>query len=182
MFDLNSNEYDGASAIFNNGVPGKIEGVTISVERKKPEDPDLYPDFKLLVHDGTEATPLGQGFYTNDTDQKKQAINIQRIKSIASAVVPKDFVYPTANDYKGAITSLFTVINEHCKDKKVNVFATYGYSAKPSKYLGLRYFNFIEAEGATNSRLTKAFSDVMERPLDDAPQADAQKKVEDIDW
>ncbi len=173
---FNLNEFDNNTvSVFNNGVAGKVENVSIDIEKRRADEPDTYPPYKLVVTDGSGATPLNQGFYFSDEDtEARQTQTIQRIKSIAKAVVPADFVYPTVNSYKEAVDSLFKIIKEHAPDKKVNVFTTYGYvgQQKAAKYLGLRMFNFIESPDEAYSRLKPSNTDIMERPVADEPKSD----------
>lgn len=173
MFDLN--EKVAGSAVFNNGVAGKAVGVTVTVEKRKVDEPDSYPDYKVVVSDESGGMPINQGFYINSEDDKKrQDMTFQRVRSIADAVVDNDFVYPEHDGtYIAAMNALFKVIKENCDGKKVDVFVTYGYTAKPSKYLGLRMFNFIQKQGASFDRLKPSNTDVLERPEADAPKADA---------
>lgn len=176
MFDLNKKE--ALSAVFNNGVAGKAIGVSVTVEKRKVDEPDSYPDYKLIVSDESGGMPINQGFYINsDDDEKRQTMTYQRVKSIAEAVVPEDFVYPEVNGYIDAMNTLFKVIKENCDGKKVDVFVTYGYTAKPSKYLGLRMFNFIQKQGASFDRLKPTNSDILERTEADAPKADGEGAV-----
>ena len=171
MFDLNKKE--ALSAVFNNGVAGKAVGVNITVEKRKVDEPDSYPDYKVIVSDESGGMPINQGFYINsEDDEKRQQMTYQRVKSIADAVVPEDFVYPEVNGYVDALNTLFKVIKENADGKKVDVFVTYGYTAKPSKYLGLRMFNFIQKQGASFDRLKPSNTDILERPEADAPKAD----------
>lgn len=178
MFDLN--EKVNNISVFNNGVAGKTINVSVSVEKKQPGDADNQPDYKLVVLDESGAEPIKQGFFINDdhTDAKKTQ-TVQRIKSIAEAVVPEDFVYPEHNGtYAGAINALFKVINDNCNNKKVDVFTSYGYidkiaGPKPSRYLGLRMFDFIQKQNASFDRLKPKNTDILERPEADAPKADA---------
>lgn len=167
-FDLNDKGFENGSSVFNNGVAGRVDGVAISVEKRKTDEPDSYPPYKLVVNDGSGAAPINQGFYVNDgDDEKRQTMTLQRIKSIAKSVVPKDFVYPIYDTYTEAIDGLFKIINQHAEGKKVNVFTSYGYTGKPSKFLGLRMFNFIESQDEEFSRLKPSPSDVMDRPQED---------------
>jgi len=173
MFDLNKKE--AGSAVFNNGVAGKAVGVNVTVEKRKVDEPDSYPDYKLVVSDESGGMPINQGFYINsEDDEKRQTMTYQRVKSIADAVVPEDFVYPEVNGYMDAMTTLFKVIKENADGKKVDVFVTYGYTGKPSKYLGLRMFNFIQKQNPSFDRLKPSNTDVLERPEADAPKADGQ--------
>ena len=183
MFDLNKKE--AGSAVFNNGVAGKAVGVNITVEKRKVDEPDSYPDYKVIVSDESGGMPINQGFYINsEDDEKRQTMTYQRVKSIAEAVVPEDFVYPEVTGYIDAMNTLFKVIKENSDGKKVDVFVSYGYTAKPSKYLGLRMFNFIQKQNASFDRLKPSNSDILERPEADAPKADGEgtdvKKSADI--
>ena len=183
MFDLNKKE--AGSAVFNNGVAGKAVGVNVTVEKRKVDEPDSYPDYKVIVSDESGGMPINQGFYINsEDDEKRQQMTYQRVKSIADAVVPEDFVYPEVNGYIDALNTLFKVIKENADGKKVDVFVSYGYTAKPSKYLGLRMFNFIQKQDASFDRLKPSNTDILERPEADAPKADGQgtetKKSADI--
>ena len=174
MSTFNLNEKVAGSAVFNNGVAGKAVGVSVTVEKRKVDEPDSYPDYKLVVSDESGGMPINQGFYINsEDDDKRQQMTYQRVKSIADAVVPEDFVYPEVNGYIDAMNTLFKVIKENCDGKKVDVFVTYGYTAKPSKYLGLRMFNFIQKQNASFDRLKPSNTDILERPEADAPKADA---------
>jgi len=171
MFDLNKKE--AGSAVFNNGVAGKAVGVNITVEKRKVDEPDSYPDYKVIVSDESGGMPINQGFYINsEDDEKRQQMTYQRVKSIAEAVVPEDFVYPEVTGYIDAMNTLFKVIKENADGKKVDVFVSYGYTAKPSKYLGLRMFNFIQKQNASFDRLKPSNTDILERPEADAPKAD----------
>lgn len=173
MFDLNKKE--AGSPVFNNGVAGKALGVSVTVEKRKVDEPDSYPDYKLIVSDESGGMSINQGFYINsEDDEKRQQMTYQRVKSIAEAVVADDFVYPEVNGYIDAMNTLFKVIKENADNKKVDVFVSYGYAAKPSKYLGLRMFNFIQKQDASFDRLKPSNTDILERPEADSPKADEQ--------
>lgn len=175
MSTFNLNEKVAGSAVFNNGVAGKAIGVSVTVEKRKADEPDSYPDYKLVVSDESGGMPINQGFYINsEDDEKRQKMTYQRVKSIADAVVAEDFVYPEVNGYIDAMNTLFKVIKENADDKKVDVFVSYGYTGKPSKYLGLRMFNFIQKQDASFDRLKPTNTDILERPEADAPKADGQ--------
>ncbi len=180
-FNLNEFETTG-SVVFNNGVAGKVENVSISVEKRRADEPDTYPPYKLVVSDGSTAQPLNQGFYYNDNDDEaRQTMTLQRIKSIAKAVVPEGFVYPEVDTYEQAVNALFKVIKENCEGKMVNVFTSYGYAAKPNKFLGLRMFDFIENPNEVRSRLTPKPSDILVRPEADAPREESTATKSDSD-
>jgi hypothetical protein len=186
---FNLNDYDNtAISVFNNGSAGKVENVLVSIEKRKADEPDKNPPYKLIVTDNSGGTPINQGFYFDESDdEKRQTQTIQRIKSIAKAVLPADFVYPIVNSYSEAVNSLFKIIKDNCEGVKVNVFVTYGYvgQQKLAKYLGLRTFNFIEPTNVEFSRLKSSATDIMERPVADAPLPDSDgnsAKKSDDPW
>jgi hypothetical protein len=179
MFNLNDKSFDGGVAIFNGGVAGKVNNVGISVDRKKSTDPDNSPDYKVYFKDAQGAL-INQGFYYHKDnemyDEKRnkdlEVYLVSRVLSIAKAVVGKDYTFAEYQTSKEAIDGLFKLINENSADKTVNVFVTYGTTTKPSQYLGLRYFNFVESTDASPSRLVKNNTDQMERIVADAPQTE----------
>lgn len=189
MLDLNSKEFNTGSSIFNNGAAGKADNNTIDVEKKKAGEAETYPDYKLVVTDEAGAK-LNQGFYyptpnsqKSDEDNKKRAnMEIGRVLSIAKAVVGSDYEFPAVKTAKEAFDTLFKIIAKESGDNKFNVFATYGTIGYPSKYLGLRYFTFIEpAElpAGTTTRLKPAAADQLTRVMEDAPITDAASDSSD---
>lgn len=188
LFNFNERSVmSGGVAVFNNGNAGKVEDVKIEVAKRRADESDTYPMYKVIMTDKLGAQ-MNQGFYEFTENSMKDAEGnakmsgylIDRVLSIAQAVVPEGFVYPdiaeTGNlvkDTNVALDTLFKIINEHSKNTNVNVFTTYGTKQKPSRFLGLRYFNFVEKAGNTGfSRLTPKGDDQMERITEDAPQTD----------
>lgn len=195
MLDLNSKEFNTGSSIFNNGAAGKVNGVDIAVEKKKAGEPETYPDYKLVVIDQA-GNKLTQGFYYPKAkdgaspEDAKKSINTQvgRVIHIARAVLGEGYEFPSVKNAKEAFDMLFKLINDNAGGKKFNVFATYGTKNYPSKFLGLRYFTFIEpAElpAGKSSRLTVAAADQMERIMEDAPSTgstDSSDSSSDDEW
>lgn len=175
-FNLNEKPV-GSVTVFNNGVAGRVDNVTVNVEKRKLDEPDSYPPYKLIADDGSGGTPLTMGLYiTSEDDDAKQQQNYKQLYSIAEAVVPEEFVYPdTDGTYMGAMNTLFKVIKENAPNRKVSVFASYGYVDKNkiehvSKYLGLRKFDTIQRDDAKFDRMKPKPSDILERPAPDAPK------------
>ena len=68
MFDLNSNEFNTSVAVFNNRVAGKVDEVSLRVEKKESSDTSNSPDFKVfLIKDGAEMN--GAFWYPNPNDE-----------------------------------------------------------------------------------------------------------------
>lgn len=175
MFDLNNKEeFNTGSSVFNNGIAGVVKNVEIRVEKKTSEDHENAPDYKLFVKD--DKGEINGGFYIPSQDSSKSEEEnlkvakreVGRIVGIARAVMGDDYNLPEVQSAKEAYDKLFSLVRENSEGKKFNVFVTYGYTARPSKYLGLRYFDFIEKGGDVSKLATKA-SDVMERIDPDKP-------------
>ena len=175
-FNLNDSSFESSVVIFNNGVAGKVENVTMSVEKKQPGDADNVPDYKLIFKD-VNGGLVNQGFYYHKNnemyDAKRNADlerwTVGRVLSAAKAVVAKDFVFPEVSTSKEALDSLFKLIKDNSEGKPLNVFVTYGTIQKPSQYIGLRYFDFVESAETSPSKLNRKNGDMMERLVADAP-------------
>ena len=181
-FNLNDASFGGGATVFNNGNTGKVENVRMSVLKKSSTDPDNSPDYKLIMTDVTGGQ-VNQGFYyhkNNELYDEKRNSDLEtwlvsRVLSAAKAVVPVDFMFPEVANSKEALDSLFKIIKDNCDDKMVNTYVTYGTTNKPSQYLGLRYFNFVESADtpANMTRLKPSNTDQMEKITADAPQTGA---------
>lgn len=196
MLDLNSKEFNTGSSIFNNGAAGKVDNNTISVEKKKVDEPETYPDYKLIVTDEA-GNKLNQGFYyptpnaqkTEEENKKRANTEVGRVLHIAKAVLGNDYEFPAVKTAKEAFDVLFKLIAQNAGDRRFSVFVTYGTKNYPSKFLGLRYFTFIEPSelpAGTGSRLKIAAADQMERLSEDAPTGGATASTDtatnDDEW
>lgn len=181
--DLNGKDFEGGTAIFNGGNAGLAKDVTISVAKRQVDEPENYPDYKLTAKDAV-GSELTQGFYYfTPNPQKDEAFNekratqeVSRVLHVARAVMGADYKFPVIDSVKEAYDVLFTLVKDNAGDSKFNVFTTYGSSMRPSKYLGLRYFDFIEPAGGV-SRLYVKKGDSLERIVADAPQGNATDQV-----
>lgn len=192
MIDLNSKQFDSVSKIFNDGNAGKVDNVTLAVEKKKAGDHEKAPDFKLLVKDEA-GNMINAGFYyptkdpskTDEANQKYANMQVARVVHVARAVVGKDYDFPAVKSVKEAYETLFKIIGDEAGDKKFSVFVTYGSKLYAKKFLELRFFNFIEPVGTTPSRLKVTDSDLMERINPDqigAGSTATEDGVEDEEW
>jgi|TARA_R110000822_G_scaffold152112_4_gene291293 hypothetical protein len=173
--DLNGKEFEG-TAIFNGGNAGLAKDVSIFVNKRKVDEPENYPDYKLIIKDSSGAE-LSQGFYYfTPNAQKDEAYNdkratqeVSRVLHLTRAVMGSDYTFPAeVASVKEAYDLLFKLVNENVEGKTFNVFVTYGTTMRPSKYLGVRYFDYIEPAGGV-SRLRVKRTDSMERVVADVP-------------
>jgi len=178
-FNLNDGGFDGSVSIFNNGIAGKVNNVKIAVNKKTAVDPDNAPDYKVVFSDAIGDVnvgfyyPVANPLFDEKRNKDLEGWTIGRILSIAKSVLPKDFVFENKDTVKEVVDYLFSLIRQNSEGKTVNVFVTYGTTQKASKYLGLRYFDFVESSDTTVSRLAKKPADLMERIEADAPATDS---------
>jgi hypothetical protein len=175
MFDLNEKKF-GGTVVFNNGQGGLVKDVIISVEKKKAEEPDTYPAYKLVIEDNTGGK-INQGFYypkndpqkSQEDNNKREVREVSRIVHIAKAVMGADYEFPKVDNANEAYDTLFKLIRDNAGAKKYNVFVTYGTAGYASKFMGLRYFDFIEDAATPVTRLRTKAGDLLERVEQDTP-------------
>lgn len=195
-FNLNDDSLGGNTAVFNDGIAGKVDNVTIEIVKKKIEESDNSPDYKMFFTDDKKAK-VNQGFYyyqdkddlSPEENHKKAGYTISRILSAAKAVVPTDFKFPEVADKSAneIIDMLFEIISENQEGVKVNVFCTYGTVRSPKRFLNPRYFDYIEkanTEGFT--RLRKKGDDLMSLIVEDESSNNSNvgsgMSTDDMSW
>ena len=173
MIDLNGKQFEG-TAIFNGGNAGLAENVTLAVTKRQVSEPENYPNYKLVVKDEA-GSEVSQGFYvfkpqagkTDEQNQTRENQEISRLIHLGRAVMGPEFEFPQVNSMQEAYDAIFGIVTDNAPGNKYNVFVTYGTARKPSKYLGIRYFDFIEPTSGV-SKLRVRNSDNMERVVPDA--------------
>ena len=172
MIDLNGKDYEGTT-IFNGGNAGLAQNVTISVNKRQVDEPENRPDYQLVIKDKS-GSEISQGFYYfkpkgEDAvyDKKRETQEVSRIVHLARAVMGNDYQFPAVTSPKEAADTLFKIVKENAGNKEFNVFVTYGTAFKPSKYLGVRYFDFIESASGPSHLVAKK-SDNMIRLVEDS--------------
>lgn len=174
MIDLNDKQFEGSVKIINNGKAGLVRDVDISITKKAIDEPDNRPDYKLIVKD-----PIGEvtrGFYyfkpnpekSTDYNALRESQEISRVVHLVRAVMGQTYKLPEVNTAKEAFDALFEIIMNNVEGKKFNIFLTFGSKKKPSNYLEIRYFDFIESANDI-SRLRVKNTDNMERIIPDQP-------------
>lgn len=185
MMDLNSSEFATKEIkVFNNGEAGKVKNVKVAVEKRKVDEPESHPDYKLIFTDENGGSVNMGVYYWKDNPQKSDEQNtrskgffIQRLLSVAKSLLGNDYVFPAVKSDDDAVNVIMKLVNNAVKggNNVINLFTTYGTTGYPKKFLNVRFFDFIEAvdtpDGA--SRLNPKRDDLMIRPVDDGEQADA---------
>lgn len=173
--NLNDEQFAG-SRIFNNGVAGLAKDVTISVVKKTDEDHQNAPEYKLVATDSNGGSANSPFYYFSPRDgateeevTKSRNGEIARLVSLARAVMGEEYKLPQVESVQEALDVVMELVRDNAGSKKFNVYATYGTAYRPSQYIGLRKYNFIEP-ATENSTLTPSPSDNLERVTPDAPK------------
>ena len=192
MLNLNGNEFKSQSvAIFNNGIAGKVENVSIAVEKKKSDDPDMAPDYKIIFTDDIGSINMGIYYPTDQSTDQQIKLTVGKVLAITRAVMGDEHVFPEVSSAKEAIDVCLKLVNKNQETAKVNVFASYGTQDKPKNYLGVyKNFDFVEKAGTTPSKLKVTrnpnrpqYNDLLERIEADAPKESAvETAASDEDW
>lgn len=194
MINLNGSEFNSpVVAIFNNGIAGRVDNVNISVEKRKMEDPDNAPAYKVIFTDDLGSVNMGIYYPTEESTDSQNKMLAQKCADITKAVMGDDYVFPEFNSYKELVDGCMKVIAQNSAEAKVNIFVTYGTMGYPKNYLGIyKNFSFIEKTGTTPTKLRLSinpnkpqYNDLLERIMQDSNnQADAplQKEVPTNDW
>lgn len=180
MINLNS-FVDSSSdvSIFNDGIAGKVNNVSVSIVKKQASDNANSPDYKIFYKDGKGE--VNDGIYYPQESDTNPGFALQRLIHVLNAVDPATVgvEMPTFPDYKTATDYLMKAIHAGAsKGGKVNVFVNYGTEGYPKAYLTVRKINFIEhaTKEEITSRLTPTnntdpsksmYNDLMVRPKAD---------------
>jgi hypothetical protein len=179
MIDLNGVDFaEKVVKVFNNGVGGKVDNVTIKVEKKSLDGHVNAPDYNVVFTD-SEGASASAGFYYEGNEQ----ILISRALHVGRAVLGAEYKFPPAENTKDALNKIMKLIKDNSEGKLFNTFCTYGNANyKPSQYLNIRFFDFIEPADTENTRLRVKNGDLLEKVAQDAPTTKASDAGADDDW
>jgi hypothetical protein len=187
MINLNGSEFNSpVVGIFNNGVAGRVNNVAISVEKMvKVDMMDKNPDYRVIFTDDIGSINLGIYYPGEQSTDSQNKILAQKCADIVKAVAGDAFVFPEFGSYKELVDGCMKIVASNCDGKLVNVMATYGTMGQPKKFLGIyKNFNFIEAAGATPTRIKVSrnpnkpeYDDLFDRIVEDAPMASSGIQV-----
>lgn len=172
--NLNNDEFDASegAAIFNNGKAGIAENVTLSLEKKKPEDKEKAPDYKIVFTDENGGSCNYSLWYVESETQyssveeqiKKQG---KVLKHLAHAILGEGFQFPEFANAKGMLDGVMKAIKGGLKPGlKFRVFANYGAGKYTKLYIQPRtWVPFLEPMSVDieETRLKQGNLDVMSR-------------------
>jgi hypothetical protein len=200
MYNLNDASFDAAEgkAIFNKGVAGVAENITMTIVKRKAEDKPGSPEYKLVFTDAEGGSCNTSFWYVEkDTDYATIADQIQKqgkvLKHVIHAIYGDTYQFPNGfNSAKELLDGCMLLIRDGlAAAPKFRVFANYGSTQGVKKYIQPRsWVPFMEpmTVAVADTRLKAGNIDAMERIQEDsfvAPTsgaASADSIVEGDDW
>lgn len=145
MINLNDEKYNANDiSVFNNGVAGIVENVTIVVEKKTADDKENAPDYKLVCTDETGAScnmgiyyPSASQYNTEEKAVEKMAKGLKHLITVFN-LQPNS--YP---DGKSMLDGVMNMLRTEVKGKKVRMIATYGNTTNPKGFIQPRGLNWV---------------------------------------
>ena len=154
MINLNDNAFDAkqGAAIFNNGVAGVVENITVAVNKRKPEDKENSPEYKLSFADSKGAT-CNTSFWYVDKATQYQTVEDQIkkqgtvLKHVIHAIYGGDYQLPTFNSPKEMLDGCMKIVRDGLvSGTKFRIFANYGSTQSIKSYIQPRsWVPFIES-------------------------------------
>jgi hypothetical protein len=172
MINLNDASFDAAEgkAIFNGGNAGIVENVTVSVVKKKPEDKENSPEYKLSFTDAMGGECNTSFWYVEkDTEYSTVAEQVQKqgktLKHVIHAVHGATYQFPNFNSAREMLDGCMKIIRDGLAAKpQFRVFANYGTTSSVKKYIQPRsWVPFMEpmSVGIADTRLKPGNLDAM---------------------
>lgn len=198
MYNLNDSGFDAASGnavIFNGGVAGLVNDVKMSVYKKKPDDKENAPDYKITFTDGNGGECSTSYWYvTKDTQYNTVDEQVRRqgksMKHIIHAIYGADYEIPVnATNAKELLDQSMKCIKDGLATAgKFRIFATYGTLNATKQYIQPRsWVPFVESMSVDQSQTRLKLAptvDAMERIVKDEVEvtAKADELLEGDDW
>ena len=143
MINLNDSAFDAKAgvAIFNDGKAGIVENVIASVNKKKAEDKQGSPEYKLTFTDEAGATCNSSFWYVEQATAyatveeliKKQGTIL---KHILHAIYGADYQLPNFQSAKEMLDGCMKLIREGAAaGHKFRMFANYGSTQSVKNYI-----------------------------------------------
>lgn len=172
MIDLNGGDFAEREylPVFNKGVAGRVEKVTIRIDKRGIDDTPGAPLYKINAIDSEGAEVNAAFFFKEESDTRNNGFLVNRAVHLARAVVGGDYKFETFETYAATLDYLFKLVTKESIGKTFTIFCTYGNIKHASQYMGLRFFEFIEAGNVSveDSRLVKKKDDLLVKVEEDA--------------
>jgi uncharacterized protein (DUF736 family) len=189
MINLNDESFDKVGgSIFNGGVAGIVENVTVTLEKKKPEDKEGSPDYKVIFTDSSGASCNTPFWYVKEATQYKsveQQVLAQGkvLKHLVHALHDPTYVFPSFETAEAMLNGCMKIIRDSLNPAlKFRIFANYGSTSSIKKFLQPRsWVPFIEPQTVpiSETRLKVGNLDQMVQIKEDAPETTAAATTDD---
>lgn len=175
--NLNDRNFDvGDVTIFNEGKAGRVNDVTLRVEKKDSSDTSRSPDWKVFYTDPAGGE-VNDGYYYLDQKHEKFKTHLKyqgaALKHLLHAVFGEKMQIPEFKTAKEMLDKCMTELSKTPEDKKFRVGVSYGTGTRPSAYLRVKpYPVFIEPMSVpeAESRIVFTGDYLMQRPVADAEE------------
>ncbi len=143
MINLNDASFDAAEgkAIFNGGNAGIAENVILSISKKKPEDKDGSPDYKLTFTDDKGGSCNSSYWYVEKATEyssiEDQVTKQGKVmKHVIHALHGQSYQFPNFNSAREMLDGCMKIIREGLASQpKFRVFANYGTTSSVKNYI-----------------------------------------------
>lgn len=191
QINLNDESFDAKEGgkAFNGGVAGVVENVKISLEKKKPEDKEKAPDYKVVFTDANGAKAEMPFWYIKEATSYKsvdQLVQAQGkvLKHLIHAVLGSSTQFPPFNNPVEMLDGCLKLMKTKQNPNDLfRAFANYGTPDYPKSFIQIRtWVPFVEIGSAEAGRLVAGNNDNLVRLQPDnagatsagsAPAADA---------
>ena len=133
--NLNDAQYEVKSVkVFNGGVAGVVKNCGIRVERRKADEPDTAPKYRVIVSD-SEGAEVNKAYFGNFEKSSPKALEffVKEMKHLAGLF--KVELPATIDSYNSLLDVTMRGCFENTASRLVNVAVSYGTTSYPSKYL-----------------------------------------------
>lgn len=134
MINVNDSQYELKDIkIFNNGVAGIVNNVTMSITKKTAQDADNAPAYKLILKNDTGE--INKGYFNNFDNSSESALQffVKEMKHLAGLVGIE--LPSSVASYNELLDITMKSVKDNIGDKLFNVFVSYGTKERPNKYL-----------------------------------------------
>lgn len=192
--NLNDDSYNAKEgvAIFNGGNAGVAENVTLTIEKRKADEKDTAPEYKVVFTDESGASCNIPFWYITE-DTKYDTVDQQIIKKgkvfkhLIHAMYGPDYTIPNFKNAKELLDGIMKLLREGSASAgKFRVFVNYGTKEHSKKFIQPRsWVPFMESMNisTTDTRLVPGDLDCMVRIQEDTVSSSAASMTgADDDW
>lgn len=187
MIDLNDSRYDEKTVkIFNGGEAGVVKNCDVRIEKRKENDKETMPLYRMIFTDETQAE-INDGLFDNFDNMSEKALDffVRKMKHLAKTFnteLPKE-----VSSYKELLDITMHNCHKNASKINLNIAVCYGTKDRPRRFLEVDGFWGIQ--NAENAVPLLSKNALTVRPLDDeskskesGTESDGEITGEDLKW